>query len=160
MKEIIVYPGFKIDNRKIIRSKEAKVTYLQSYKNSTIIEEVVYYRFGDVHREDGPAAQLYDRNGNLYMSEWYRGGKRHREDGPAIIFHKEEKDYEEFLDVPFFLFAFKTKIKKSRIFGRCSWSLFGEDLDEHDIKKLNSFNNIEKVKIYLAMILIKHGMNK
>lgn len=159
MKEIIVYPGFKIDNRKIIRSKETKVTYLQSYKNSTIIEEVIYYRFGEIHREDGPAAQRHDESGNVYMSEWYRGGKLHREDGPAIIFHKGKKDYEEFFDIPIFLFGSKTE-RKSRIFGRCSWSLFGEDLDDHDIKKLNSFKSIEKVKTYLAMLLVKHGVNK
>ena len=34
---------------------------------------------GNLHREDGPAAEWSDGS-----KEWYRNGKYHREDGPAI----------------------------------------------------------------------------
>ena len=39
----------------------------------------LWYRNGQLHREDGPAAEW--ANG---YKEWYRNDKLHREDGPAI----------------------------------------------------------------------------
>jgi hypothetical protein len=38
-----------------------------------------WYLNGNLHREDGPAAEC--ANGSKF---WYLNGKRHREDGPAI----------------------------------------------------------------------------
>jgi hypothetical protein len=39
-----------------------------------------WFRNGEIHREDGPAAIWPDRS-----KIWYINGKRHREDGPALI---------------------------------------------------------------------------
>ena len=39
----------------------------------------VWFRHGEIHREDGPAAEYADGSG-----VWFRHGEIHREDGPAI----------------------------------------------------------------------------
>jgi hypothetical protein len=39
----------------------------------------VWYRNGQLHREDGPAIEWVDGS-----KEWWLNGKLHREDGPAI----------------------------------------------------------------------------
>lgn len=62
-----------------------------------------WYRYGKLHREDGPAviradgSQKWYRNGEMHREDgpagiypngarsWYKDGKFHREDGPAII---------------------------------------------------------------------------
>jgi len=38
-----------------------------------------WYRYGELHREDGPACEY--ANGDRH---WYLNGQRHREDGPAV----------------------------------------------------------------------------
>lgn len=40
------------------------------------------------HRENGPAYQSYDENGNLLKEIYSKNGKIHREDGPAIIVYE------------------------------------------------------------------------
>ena len=42
-------------------------------------DHVIYYKDGNIHRDDGPAIE--DANGDKY---WFVNGKRHRDDGPAI----------------------------------------------------------------------------
>ena len=76
-----------------------------------------------LHREDGPAIELYDGskfwwlNGNLHREdgpaieygngtkEWWAGGKRHRTDGPAVERFDGSKrwylNYEEFTEKEF-----------------------------------------------------------
>jgi len=65
-----------------------------------------WYLDGELHREDGPAVEMY--NGTKI---WYRNGELHREDGPAIEFDNgikkwfldgdeiEYSDHEEFLRI-------------------------------------------------------------
>lgn len=40
---------------------------------------------GEVHRLDGPARIIRDKNGNVDREEWWKNGLLHREDGPAIV---------------------------------------------------------------------------
>jgi hypothetical protein len=45
-----------------------------------------YYLNGILHREDGPAVELYNRD-----KYWYFNGKLHRESGPAIQLNNGDK---------------------------------------------------------------------
>lgn len=59
-------------------------------------DEVWWYRFGKIHREDGPAIELADGS-----KKWFCDGKPHREDGPAVERADGSKEYwldGEFLD--------------------------------------------------------------
>lgn len=45
----------------------------------------VWYKEGEIHRDDGPAVTLISSKGkNIF---WYNNGKYHRENGPAVILH-------------------------------------------------------------------------
>jgi hypothetical protein len=46
----------------------------------------VWYRNGNLHREDGPAVEWVDGN-----KSWYLNGNLHREDGPAIEYANGSK---------------------------------------------------------------------
>lgn len=39
-----------------------------------------WFRYGQLHRKDGPAAILSDGS-----RHWFKNGRWHREDGPAIV---------------------------------------------------------------------------
>lgn len=59
--------------------------------------EIIYYDDGktpfhkrwlvrcSVHRINGPAHIIYDKNGNLSCHKWYKNGWLHNDNGPAII---------------------------------------------------------------------------
>ena len=46
----------------------------------------IYYRFGKMHRDEGPA--YYDHA--IKQKIWYQYGKIHRNDGPAIVYDRDE----------------------------------------------------------------------
>ena len=48
-----------------------------------------YYLNGQLHREDGPAVDLFNYTSKL----WYLNGKRHREDGPAVEYFEGDKEW-------------------------------------------------------------------
>jgi len=70
-----------------------------------------WYKNGQLHREDGPAAiwddgtqewlkdrQLHREDGPAVIypdgtQAWYKNGKRHREDGPAVIWANGEQQW-------------------------------------------------------------------
>jgi len=83
---------------------------------------------GKLHREDGPAAELF--RGTKF---WYLNGKRHREDGPAVEFADGTKKW--FLnhklhreDGPAVEYSSGTK----------AWYLNGKNVTEKEHKKLTS----------------------
>ena len=47
------------------------------------VHHLSYFRYGKLHREDGPAITSYIW-GNLFYSRWYKNGIQHREDEPAF----------------------------------------------------------------------------
>lgn len=49
----------------------------------------IYYRFGNIHRDEGPA--YYDHI--VKQKIWYQYGKIHRVDGPALIQGDDEIFY-------------------------------------------------------------------
>jgi len=48
----------------------------------------VWYRCGELHRENGPAIE--DANGTKH---WYQNGQLHREDGPAVEWADGTKEW-------------------------------------------------------------------
>ena len=51
-------------------------------------ESMLYYKSGELHREDGPAVEF--DNGH---KEWWLNGERHRVDGPAVEYVDSEKHW-------------------------------------------------------------------
>ena len=52
-------------------------------KNGLIIDKIgnkYWYLNGELHREDGPAIELINKD-----KIWYLNGEIHREDGPAVM---------------------------------------------------------------------------
>lgn len=52
------------------------------------INTKIWYKDGNLHREDGPAVQRADGG-----KEWWIKGKCHRIDGPAVIFPSGKKEW-------------------------------------------------------------------
>jgi hypothetical protein len=64
-----------VDSEGTIRKYWKNILYYEQFANGT----KKHYKFGQLHREDGPAIEEDGYNA------WYRNGQRHREDGPAVI---------------------------------------------------------------------------
>ncbi len=60
------------------------------------IKEERWYHDNKLHREDGPAAIEYSKNGLKKAEWWYLHNKHHRIDGPSIICYKNGKMSEEY----------------------------------------------------------------
>lgn len=74
------------DNRPslaVYRQEQGHPYYLTRFAERR--KEQAWHHSGLLHRENGPAQQLYDGHGFLEEERWYRRGTLHREDGPAII---------------------------------------------------------------------------
>lgn len=59
-----------------------------SYFPNGNIAKIIYFKYGDfqvIHREDGPAVNLYYGDGKISNEKYIINGELHREDGPAII---------------------------------------------------------------------------
>jgi hypothetical protein len=74
---------------KIIKVKDSSeipenFTGIVEYPN----EDKLWYKEGNLHREDGPA--IISSNGTKY---WYKQGTWHREDGPAIEYSDGSKEW-------------------------------------------------------------------
>ncbi len=59
------------------------------------VEKTVWHnRLGQIHRENGPAILIVDKDSKKVFSQhWYRNGKLHREDGPAITYADGQKEW-------------------------------------------------------------------
>ena len=69
---------------------------MKNGKQIDIWGDEVWYKDGELHREDGPAR--IHSNGTKV---WYKDGKLHREDGPAVI--KKDGTKRWYLNGEFFL---------------------------------------------------------
>lgn len=64
---------------------------IQHYPGTKNIWYEQYMLNGLLHREDGPADIVYDKNGQKSVERWYLKGILHRFDGPAVITYKNGK---------------------------------------------------------------------
>ena len=57
-----------------------------------ILIERKYFQDSKLHREDGPAVEIFsDKTGAIFTERWYREGKLHRKNGPAVISYDESE---------------------------------------------------------------------
>ena len=91
-------------------------------KNHTTKTEISCVKYGTStgkrHRENGPAVEQYNENGNIHYRYWCINGKLHRENGPAV-----ESYYEN--DIIIFR----------------SWYLNDKQLTEEEFHKFHKFKN-------------------
>lgn len=68
----------------------------------TNIRELLWYKDGKKHRDDGPAQVISSDDHSTDLKScvdteiWYKNGRIHREDGPAIIYYCKGISYDYF----------------------------------------------------------------